>query len=107
MTLDEERLAAEIIPPRPLVLFDADCRFCRFWVARWRGATRGRVDFAAAQEEPSRFPRISEEARKRSIQLVTPDGAVYSGAEAVFRAMAYAPVDVVCLSSRPGSAIRQ
>jgi lipase maturation factor 1 len=91
MTLNEGRPAADIIPPRPLLLFDADCGFCRFWVARWRAATRGRVDFAAAQEEPSRFPRISEEARKRSIQLVTPDGAIYSGAEAVFRALAYVP----------------
>jgi predicted DCC family thiol-disulfide oxidoreductase YuxK len=91
MTLDEERLAADTIPPRPLVLFDADCGFCRFWVARWRAATRGRVDFAAAQGEPSRFPRVSQETRKRSVQLVTPDGIVYSGAEAIFRALAYVP----------------
>ncbi len=36
MTLSEERLAAKGIPERPLVLFDADCGFCRFWVVRWR-----------------------------------------------------------------------
>jgi predicted DCC family thiol-disulfide oxidoreductase YuxK len=49
------------------------------------------VDFAPAQQEASRFPQISPEAWKRSVQLITPDGAVYSGAEAVFRTLAYAP----------------
>ncbi|HUI41792.1 MAG TPA: lipase maturation factor family protein [Terriglobia bacterium] len=78
-------------PPRPLLLFDGDCGFCRFWVARWRAATRGQVDFAPAQTEAARFPQITPEAWKRSVQLVTPDGAVYAGAEAVFRTLAYAP----------------
>jgi predicted DCC family thiol-disulfide oxidoreductase YuxK len=52
--------------------------------------TRGRVDFAPAQQEASRFPQLTEEAWKRSMQLVTREG-VYSGAEAVFRTLAYAP----------------
>jgi hypothetical protein len=39
MTLNEKRVAAEVIPKRPLVLFDADCGFCRFWVVRWRAVT--------------------------------------------------------------------
>jgi AmmeMemoRadiSam system protein B len=74
-----------------LLLFDGDCGFCRFWVARWRAMTRGQVDFAPAQQEASRFPQVTEEAWKRSMQLVTPEGAVYGGAEAAFRALAYAP----------------
>src|ERR1035437_3158627 len=78
-------------PGRPLLLFDGDCGFCRFWVARWKTRTRDRVDFAPAQQEASRFPQVTEEALKRSVQLVTPEGAVYSGAEAVFRTQAYAP----------------
>ena len=79
---NEERLAAGNILDRPLVLFDGDCGFCRFWVERWRAATRGRVDFAPAQEEASRFPRVTVKAWKRSMQLITPGGKVYSGAEA-------------------------
>jgi predicted DCC family thiol-disulfide oxidoreductase YuxK len=76
---------------RPLLLFDGDCGFCRYWVARWRVLTRGEVDFAPAQAEASRFPKISKEAWSRSVQLVTPQGEIYSGAEAVFRSLAYAP----------------
>ena len=76
---------------RPLLLFDGDCGFCRYWVARWRILTHGAVDFAPAQAEASRFPQISKEAWSRSVQLVTPEGETYSGAEAVFRSLAYAP----------------
>jgi predicted DCC family thiol-disulfide oxidoreductase YuxK len=91
LTLDEEQPAHERSPGRPLLLFDGDCGFCRYWVARWQARARDRVDFAPAQQEASRFPQITEEAWKRSVQLVTPEGAVYSGAEAVFRILAYAP----------------
>ena len=91
MMLDDGRSAAKGFPDRPLLLFDGDCGFCRFWVARWRGTTRDRVDYAPAQQEASRFPQLTEEAWKRSVQLVTPEGEVYSGAEAVFRTLAYVP----------------
>jgi lipase maturation factor 1 len=87
MTPSEDRPALG----SPLLLFDGDCGFCRFWVARWQAMTRGRVDFAPAQQEASRFPQVTEEAWKRSVQLVTPEGAVYGGAEAVFRMLACAP----------------
>jgi predicted DCC family thiol-disulfide oxidoreductase YuxK len=76
---------------RPLLLYDGDCGFCRFWVRRWRAAMRGAVDFAPAQAEAARFPQITEEAWTRSLQLITPEGALYAGAEAVFRTLAYAP----------------
>lgn len=76
---------------RPLLFYDGDCDFCRFWVARWRAATRGAVDFAPAQTEVTRFPQITKEAWTRSVQLITPEGTVYAGAEAVFRTLAYAP----------------
>ena len=91
MKHNEESRAVERLMDRPLLLFDGDCGFCRFWVARWRVSVRDRVDFAPAQQEASRFPQITEEAWKRSLQLVTPEGAVYDGAEAVFRTLAYAP----------------
>jgi len=76
---------------RPLLLYDGDCGFCRFWVARWRSVTRGAVDFAPAQQEAGRFPKIAPQATARAVQLVMPEGELYSGAEAVFRVLAYAP----------------
>ena len=76
---------------RPLLLYDGDCGFCRYWVSRWQAVTRGAVDFAPAQSDASRFPQITKEAWTRSVQLVTPEGLIFSGAEAVFRTLAYAP----------------
>jgi len=91
MTHDEERPAGERLADRPLLLFDGDCGFCRFWVARWRAAVRDQVDFAPAQQETFRFPQITEQAWTRSVQLVMPEGTVYGGAEAVIRTLAYLP----------------
>ena len=90
MSADQKKLGAEKPLDRPLLLFDADCGFCRFWVARWRAMTRGQVEFAPAQEEAGRFPQIAKEDWKRSVQMVTPRGDIYGGAEAVFRTLAYA-----------------
>jgi predicted DCC family thiol-disulfide oxidoreductase YuxK len=89
MTPGEPTLNAP--PARPLLLFDGDCGFCRFWVERWRSRTGDRVDYAAAQQEAMRFPQVTEEAWRRAAQLMMPDGTTYAGAEAVFVALACVP----------------
>ncbi len=81
----------EAPPDKPLLIFDGDCGFCRRWIARWKTLTGDRVDYAPSQEAAPRFPEISEEEFRRSVQLVTPDGKVFDGAEAVFRSLAFAP----------------
>src|SRR5437867_5014658 len=78
-------------PERPLVVFDADCDFCRFWVARWRSVTGDRLDYAPYQEVAARFPEIPVEEFRRAVQLVLPDGSVHSAAAAVVRALAKLP----------------
>jgi predicted DCC family thiol-disulfide oxidoreductase YuxK len=74
--------------PRPLLIFDGDCRFCAAWVARWRAAYGHSLDFAPAQEVRSRFPEIPAGAFAAALQFVETDGAVYAGAEAALRARA-------------------
>ncbi|HEY6930927.1 MAG TPA: lipase maturation factor family protein, partial [Thermoanaerobaculia bacterium] len=78
-------------PPRPLMIFDGDCGFCRRWIGRWEAATGGAVDYAESQQVGSRFPEIPEEAFARAVQLVLPDGEVLDGAEAVYRSLANVP----------------
>jgi predicted DCC family thiol-disulfide oxidoreductase YuxK len=75
-------------PERALVLFDGDCRFCQHWAGRWRTAYAGRLDVAASQTERGRFPEIPPAAFNEALQLIEPDGAVYSGAYAALRARA-------------------
>ena len=76
-------------PSLPLVIYDADCDFCRFWIARWRHATSEHVDYISSQEVGERYPEIPHEHFQNAVQLVNPDGEVFCGAEAVFRAFAH------------------
>ncbi|MBI4716232.1 MAG: lipase maturation factor family protein [Planctomycetes bacterium] len=78
-------------PPKPLLLFDGDCGFCRAWIFRWRARTGDRVDYAPYQQVVGQFPEIAPEEFRTAAQLIETDGAVYSGAEAVLRALAFAP----------------
>src|SRR5580658_6578971 len=79
-------------PPKPLLIFDGDCGFCRRWVARWQRATGDLVDYLPYQDEfiAARFPEIPRADLERAVGFIRPDGAVYSGAEAVFRSLAEA-----------------
>lgn len=78
-------------PPKPLLVFDANCHFCRRWIERWRELTAGTIDYAPFQEVAERFPEIPPEAFDRSVQFVETDGTVFSGAEAVFRSLGRGP----------------
>ena len=76
----------------PLLIYDAACEFCRRWVARWRARTGDRVAYVPRQRKGVlRRLGVSPEAAARSIQLVTPGGGRYQGAEAVLRALEHAP----------------
>lgn len=77
-------------PAKPTLLYDADCGFCRGWVARWRRATGGRVEYLPFQAAGERFPQIARESLAESIHLIEPGGEVTRGARAVFGALAHA-----------------
>ncbi len=78
-------------PARPLMLFDGDCGFCRYWVERWRHVTGDRVDYETSQEAGAEYPEIPPGEFQRAVQFVETDGRVTGGADAVFRALEYAP----------------
>jgi predicted DCC family thiol-disulfide oxidoreductase YuxK len=80
-------------PPKPLMVYDGDCRFCTLWIHRWQCATGDTVDYLPSQDPQisARFPEIPRDAFNTSVQLIETDGAVYSGAEAVFRSLAHNP----------------
>jgi lipase maturation factor 1 len=80
-------------PPKPLLVFDGDCNFCTLWVRRWEQITGGRVDYRPAQDPAiaAQFPEIPAKQFETAVQLIEPDGTIYSGAEAVFRTLASNP----------------
>ncbi|MFQ5749259.1 MAG: lipase maturation factor family protein, partial [Planctomycetota bacterium] len=81
----EGRVGAEIIPEKPLLLFDGACGFCRRWVNRWKGWFGDRIEILPFQEAGNRFPEAEVERFAEAIHLVEPDGRISRGAEAVFR----------------------
>ena len=72
---------------KPLLVYDNDCDFCRYWIAQWQYATGDRIDYAPYQEVAAAFPEIPISAYEGSVQLILENGTVFSGAEAVFRAL--------------------
>src|SRR5215472_8409109 len=74
-------------PPKPLLIYDGDCDFCKLWIARWEEETRDLVEYQPLQEAADRFAEIPREEFERAVKLVEPDGSVYTGAEAVFRSL--------------------
>src|SRR5271154_3437400 len=80
-------------PPKPLMVFDGDCNFCTLWIRRWQQITGDTVDYLPFQDSQIavHFPEIPRDQFETSIQLIEGDGIVFSGAEAVFRALAKNP----------------
>jgi len=80
-------------PPKPLIVFDGDCNFCTLWIRRWRQITGDTVDYLPSQAAGigTQFPEIPPERFQTAVQLIETDGAVYSGAEAVFRVLSKNP----------------
>ena len=79
----------------PLLIYDNDCTFCCYWVARWKHLTAGRIEYVGgkslSQYVGEQFPSIPTSALESAVQFVDSDGEIFSGAEAVFRALSYAP----------------
>lgn len=72
---------------KPILVYDNDCDFCRYWIAQWQHITNDRIEYIPYQEVASEFPNIPLSSFQSSVQLILTDGQVYSGAEAVFRTL--------------------
>ena len=48
----QHTLTVPIPPRRPLIVFDGDCGFCRYWLARWRRVVGDRFDADKLQAYP-------------------------------------------------------
>ena len=86
-----EHLRVSNPPPKPILIWDGECHFCRLWIERWREITSDKVDYAIYQEAAQQFPEIPVEQFKRAMVLIEPDGETFFAAEAVYRSLRYRP----------------
>ena len=77
--------------PKSLLIYDGDCAFCRRCVDYGRRLTRDAVAYRPYQEVAEEVPQIPIERLRSAAQFVDRGGIICSGAEAVFRALSYAP----------------
>jgi predicted DCC family thiol-disulfide oxidoreductase YuxK len=71
----------ETLPSRPTLLYDADCRFCRFAARTVLRLDRGERIAFLPFDDPEAIPLLGDmpdEVRTGSIHLVEPDGARFS-----------------------------
>jgi len=74
-------------PPKPLMIWDGECHFCRLWIERWREITRGEVEYATYQQVAEKFPEISRTEFQRAVAFIDREGKVCFAAEAVYRSL--------------------
>jgi predicted DCC family thiol-disulfide oxidoreductase YuxK len=80
-------------PAKPLMIYDGDCNFCSVWIRRWQHITGDRLDYLPFQDSSiaTRFAEIHRGQLETAVHLIEPDGTVYTGAEAAFRALSHNP----------------
>ena len=71
--------------PKPLLVFDGECGFCRRLASKWHEKTGEQIDFTPANEITDNFRHTSLEGIENEIKLIYPEGRVYSGAAAAFK----------------------
>ena len=76
-------------PPKPLMIWDGECHFCKMWIERWREITAGKVDYATYQQAAYQFPEIPLDQFKHAMAFIEPDGKTFFAAEAVYRSLQY------------------
>lgn len=81
--------APDAVPP--VLVFDGDCGFCRYWVDYWRALTGDRVVYRPYQEVAADYPAVPRAAFAGAIHLFRPDGSSARGAAAAFEVLATVP----------------
>lgn len=76
-------------PEKPLCIWDGECGFCKIWIDKWKKQTTPRVKFMPYQEAIKFIQEIPENEFRKEMKLITPEGAVYGGAHAVFQILSY------------------
>ncbi len=78
-------------PPsnKPVLVWDGECGFCKYWVTRWKSLTHDKIDYKTYQEIASQFQDIPLKEFKKASRLIETDGNMYSGPDSAYRSYTY------------------
>lgn len=73
-------------PPqkKPLMVFDGNCGFCKYWIIKWKKLTKDSIDYAPFQKVSNQFKDISEDYFATAVRLILLDGSIVSGPAAAY-----------------------
>lgn len=71
------------------IIYDSDCGFCENSIARLKGIVGDKINYISRCDIADGEHGISAEASNGAIQFVDTDDRVYSGAQAIFKALSY------------------
>jgi len=73
-------------PPieKPILVWDGECGFCKYWVTRWKKNTQGKVLYKTYQEVAGQFPDIPLKEFKKASRFITTAGTVHSGPDSAY-----------------------
>ena len=74
---------------KPMMVWDGECGFCKYWITYWKSRTGNSVDYRTFQKVSAQFEDISLEEFKKASRLIEVDGSVYSGPDSAFRTFRY------------------
>jgi predicted DCC family thiol-disulfide oxidoreductase YuxK len=84
----EQDASCALVAPRPVIVYDGECPFCRKQVDRIRSRdVRDQFEYLPRQSASltDRFPILAEADFNTGMRLVLPDGQVHVGADAVYQ----------------------
>ena len=77
-------------PQKPVLVWDGDCGFCKFWKTRWQLRTGEKIDFKTYQETADFFEDIPLKEFKKASKLIEQNGKVYNGPNSAYRSLWHA-----------------
>jgi len=75
-------------PSKPLMIWDGNCGFCKYWILVWQTKTT-EVDYKTLQDVAAEFPEIPLKEFKKASRFIDTDGQIYSGPDSAFMSMWY------------------
>lgn len=78
-------------PPtdRPIMVWDGECGFCKYWTTRWEKFTGSEVEFKPYQIAKDDFPDIDVIHFKQASRFIDKDGRVYSGPHSAYKTLTH------------------
>lgn len=84
-----EKIEKTSYPPqaKPVIVWDGNCGFCKYWTTRWQKITKGKLDFTPYQEAKDYFKDIDIKHFKQASRFIDTDGKIYSGPNSAYKSL--------------------